>query len=204
VRVGLAAQFFDTPSPTGIANYTLHASGPENGASVVLIRGPFLKSGLDLDAQRVSRGGALGVGLCFHTASNMDIDLAQRSHGNSASLVASWRPSARMEWIAFWGQDTGDEHDVLPTVYVNGKDRPPDFIEQELPTQRWTRWAWHETTAGTILRSSGGGAWSWAGGVFYSQERDPVVFNDIFEDLQPDGLLPRLRQPHGRWTLDCA
>jgi iron complex outermembrane receptor protein len=65
VRVGLAAQFFDTPSPTGIANYTLHASGPANGASVVLVRGPFLTAGLDLEAQRVSRGGAFGVGLCF-------------------------------------------------------------------------------------------------------------------------------------------
>ncbi|HVN99486.1 MAG TPA: hypothetical protein VMT49_05545 [Steroidobacteraceae bacterium] len=186
VRVGLAAQFFDAPSPTGIANYSLHASGPANAASVVLVRGPFLTSGFDLDAQRVSRSGAAGVGLCYHARSNMDIDLAHRSHGSNAGVVARWQPGASMEMISFWGQDSGNEHDLLPTVYVNGRDRPPDFIEQRLPTQRWTTWAWHELTAGTILRSTGSGAWSWAGGVFYSQERDPVVFADLFDDLQPD------------------
>lgn len=183
VRVGLAAQFFDTPSPTGIANYTLHASGPANGASVVLVRGPFLTAGLDLDAQRVSRSGAFGVGLCFHARSNMDIDLAHRSHGINAGAVASWRPTAHLEIISFWGQDSGGEHDELPTVYVNGRDRPPDFIQQDLPTQRWTTWDWHEVTAGSTLRSTGSGPWSWTGGVFLSQERDPVVFNDLFDDL---------------------
>jgi iron complex outermembrane receptor protein len=183
VRVGLAAQFFDTPSPTGIANYTLHAAGPANGASVVLVRGPFLTAGLDLEAQRVSRSGAFGVGLCFHTRSNGDIDLARRSHGINAGVVASWHPTARLEMISFWGQDSGNEHDEIPTVYVNGRDRPPDFMHLRLPTQRWTTWAWHEVTAGTILRSAGSGPWSWAGGVFLSQERNPVVFNDLFDDL---------------------
>jgi iron complex outermembrane receptor protein len=183
VRVGLAAQFFDTPSPTGIANYALHPTGPANGASVALVRGPFLTAGFDVDAQRVSRSGAFSVGLCFRARSNMDIDLAHRSHGNDAGAVASWRPTAGMEMISFWGQDSGNEHDVLPTVYVNGRDRPPDFIQLRLPTQRWATWAWHELTAGTILRSRASGPWSWAGGVFHSQERDPVVFNDLFDDL---------------------
>ena len=186
VRVGLAAQFFDTPSPTGIANYTLHGAGPANGASAALIRGPFLTTGLDLDAQRVSRSGDFGVGLCFHARSNMDIDLAHRSHAKTRGVVTNWRPSARMEWVAFWGDDIGDEHDELPSVYVNGLDLPPSFVTRELPTQRWATWTWHETTAGTILRSTAGGNWSWAGGVFYTHERDPVVFNDLFDDLRAD------------------
>ncbi len=183
VRVGLAAQFFDAPSPTGIASYTLHASGPANGASVELVRGPFLNAGLDVDVQRVSRSGAFGVGLCFHMRSNMDYELAHRSHGSNAGAVGSWRPTPRMELISFWGQDSGDEHDVVPTVYVNGRDRPPDFSGLRLATQRWATWTWHELTAGTILRSTGSGPWSWAGGVFHSQERDPVVFADLFDDL---------------------
>ncbi|MDE2218812.1 MAG: TonB-dependent receptor [Gammaproteobacteria bacterium] len=180
VRVGLAAQFFDTPSPTGIANYTLHAAGPADGASLLLVRGPFLTAGFDVDAQRVSRGGALGIGLCFHARSNMDLDLARRSHGHSAGVVTNWHPTPRMEMIAFWGENSGDEHDVLPTVYVNGVDRPPEFDQLRLPAQRWATWTWHELTAGAILRSTGSGVWSWAGGVFHSQERDPVVFNDLF------------------------
>lgn len=186
VRVGLAAQFFDTPSPTGIANYTLHASGPTNAGSVVLLRGPFLTTGVDLDAQRVSRGGAVGVGLCFQTRGNADIDLARRAHAKTVGAVANWHPSARMELIGFWGEDNGDEHDELPSVFVNGTDRPPAFVTRLLPTQHWATWAWHELTAGTILRSTGSGHWSWASGLFYSQERDPVVFNYLFDDLRAD------------------
>ena len=57
VRVGLAAQFFDTPSPTGIANFSLHATGPKDGASAVLVRGPFLRTVLSRGLQLRHRPG---------------------------------------------------------------------------------------------------------------------------------------------------
>jgi iron complex outermembrane receptor protein len=189
VRVGLAAQFFDTPSPTGIANYSLHASGPANGASVVIARGPFLESRLELDGQRAARSGAASAGLCFHAMSNFDIDLARRSHAFEAGAVGRWRPAAQVEVLSFWGLTQGNEHDELPTVYINGTERPPDFIEARLPTQRWARWRWNETTAGTLARSTGGGAWSWAGGLFLSTEKNPPNYSDLFDQLSADGTM---------------
>jgi iron complex outermembrane receptor protein len=189
VRVGLAAQFFDTPSPTGIANLSLHASGPANGASVVIARGPFLQSRLELDGQRAARSGAASAGLCFHALSNFDTDLAHRSHGFETGAVGQWRPSAQVEVLHFWGLSKGDEHDELPTVYINGTDRPPEFIEARLPTQRWARWHWNEITAGTLARSTGEGAWSWAGGVFLSTERSPPNYSDLFDEFAADGTV---------------
>ena len=189
VRVGLAAQFFDTPSPTGIANFTLHATGPANGASVVATRGPFLLSSVELDAQRVARGGAVGAGLCYHAESNFDIDLARRSHVFEAGAVGHWQPTANVEVIPFWAEMHGREHDELPTVYVNGRDRPPEFMTARLPAQRWARWAWNETTAGVLARSVGVGTWSWAGGVFLSDGEYPVNYNDIYDDLDANGTV---------------
>ncbi|MBS0387226.1 MAG: hypothetical protein JSR15_02005 [Proteobacteria bacterium] len=189
VRVGLAAQFFDTPSPTGIANFTLHPTGPANGASVLVTRGPFLLSALELDGQRVAGSGKGGVGLCYHAQSNFDIDLARRSHLYEVGAVGRWRPSPQLEVIPFWGQVRGREHDVLPTVYINGTDPPPAFIERLLPAQRWARWGWSETTAGALARSVGNDAWSWAGGLFLSDGRYPVNYNDIYDDLRADGTV---------------
>lgn len=191
VRVGLAAQFFDTPSPTGIANFTLHATGPASAASVVIARGPFLQSRLEFDGQRAGRGGAVSGGLCFHAASNFDIDLAHRSHVYETGAVMQWRPNAQVEVIPFWGLMHGDEHDVLPTVYINGHDRPPDFIEARLHTQRWARWRWDEITAGTLARSTRNGPWTWTGGVFLSREIDPANFNDLYDDLDASGTVRR-------------
>ncbi len=41
IKVGLAAQSFEFPAPTGIANYSLRIPGSDNLTSVVLARGPF-------------------------------------------------------------------------------------------------------------------------------------------------------------------
>ena len=189
VRVGLAAQFFDAPSPTGIANFTLHATGPTNGASIVLTRGPFLLNSLDLDAQHSARNGGAGIGVCYHGQSNFDIELAGRSHVYDTGAVGRWQPTAQVEVIPFWGKVHGREYDVLPTVYINGSDRPPEFDVPHLPTQRWAGWGWDETTAGVLVRSIGAGTWSWAGGIFLSDGEYPVNYNDIYEDLDAHGTV---------------
>ena len=183
IRVGLAAQSFDTPSPTGIANYTLHATGPESLASVVLSRGPFLSSAVELDGQRAAPGGSLSASLCFHARQNPDLDFARRSHSNSTGVVVRWRPAAGVEVIPFWGTSRGSEHDELPTVFINGLNRPPAFIQRRLPTQGWTQWHWSELTAGLIVRSAGSGPWAWSGGLFRSTDHSPGNYSDLFIDL---------------------
>lgn len=189
VRVGLSAQFFDTPSPTGIANFTLRTPGTDSGASAVLVRGPFYSTSFELDARHASRDGRFGVGVCTHLQANTDIDLARRSHGRDLAAITRWQASRNTELLAFWALESGNEHDELPSVYANGDSPPPSFVQRHLPSQSWARWAWRELNAGAILRSTGQGAWSWSGGLFRSQSSYPEVTNEIFDDLRADGTM---------------
>jgi iron complex outermembrane recepter protein len=63
VRVGLAAQAYDFPAPTGIANYSLRDAAPDNRLSVVADRGPFDASSVEFDGHYGSAGAPVSVNL---------------------------------------------------------------------------------------------------------------------------------------------
>src|SRR5580693_10160258 len=51
MRVGIAAQSYSFPAPTGIADFTLRTPGDKTLFSAVLSRGPFDSATADLEAQ---------------------------------------------------------------------------------------------------------------------------------------------------------
>src|SRR5258708_1800611 len=51
MRVGIAAQSYPFPSPTGIADYALRTPGDHAALSAVITRGPFEESSLQVDTQ---------------------------------------------------------------------------------------------------------------------------------------------------------
>src|SRR5262249_36113222 len=63
MRVGIAAQSYAFPSPSGIADYTLRAPGDRLLASAVLIRGPLDIASAEIDAQLPVVNDVLSVGL---------------------------------------------------------------------------------------------------------------------------------------------
>jgi len=62
MRVGIAAQSYTFPAPTGIADLSLRTPGDEELISAVLTRGPFDGETADLEAQ-LPLTGTLGVDL---------------------------------------------------------------------------------------------------------------------------------------------
>jgi iron complex outermembrane recepter protein len=186
IRVGLAAQSFDFPAPTGIADYSLNLPASQNLTSVVLSRGPFDATGLELDGHYGRADQALGVSLCFHRHLNSDFDFARQAEQNDTGLIARGQLPGNLELIAFGGTTQGNEHNVLPLVYTPGTDAVPTFRQMRLPSQDWTHWTWHDLTAGAILRTTTAGAWSLAAGIFRSARDNPSNYNDLFLDVAPD------------------
>jgi hypothetical protein len=88
--------------------------------------------------------------------------------------------------IGFGGTTRADEHNELPLVYTEGIEGVPTFNQMRLPTQDWTHWTWHDTTAGAILRTATTGAWSLAAGIFRSIRDNPPNYDDLFLDVTPD------------------
>jgi len=187
IKVGLTAQSFDFPAPTGIADYSLSIPGAGNLTSVVAAVGPFEASSLELDGRYGSSTQPFGVSLCFHRSLNSDFDFAKHTQSNDTGLIVRSGLPKNMELIAFAGTSRGNEHQALPFVYTDGDLGIPTFRQMRLPSQEWTRWTWRDGTAGAILRSSATEHWSFAAGVFRSTVDNPAYnYNDLLLDLAPD------------------
>ena len=191
IRVGLASQSFDFPAPTGIADYSLRLPGSANLTSVVLSRGPFDGMGVEFDGHYGLTNHPLSVSLCFHRHLNSDFDFARTAQLNDTGVILRWQLPGGLDLIAFGGTSEGDEHNELPLVYTEGIEGVPTFRQMSLPTQDWTRWSWHDKTAGAILRTTTGGAWSLAAGVFRSVRNNPSNDNVLFLDVSPDRTATR-------------
>jgi len=78
MRIGVAAQSYPFPSPTGIADYKLRTPGDHATLSAVLTRGPFDESTTQLDGQYPIIKGTLSAGLSVLDYHNFDYQAAQR------------------------------------------------------------------------------------------------------------------------------
>ncbi len=187
IKVGLTAQSFDFPAPTGIANYSLSIAGGGNLTSVVAAVGPFKASSLELDGHYGGGEQPVSVSLCFRRVLNSDFDFAKQSQSNDTGLILRGELPNNLEMIGFVGTSQGNEHNALPFVYTDGELGVPTFRQMDLPSQDWTHWTWRDLTAGAILRTLSSEHWSFAAGIFRSSvDNPPYNYSDLFLNLTPD------------------
>src|SRR6266403_1109155 len=154
IRVGIAAQSYSFPSPTGIVDYKLRTPGDAALFSVVLTRGPLNMNTAEIDAQYPLVKDVLGAAVSVAHWNDFDYNYARTSGNLGFSLV-------------------------LPTVFANGLNPLPMFNEQQLPAQDWTSWGWNQLTAGVVAKSALGSSWRLAAGVFRSLSQYSQNFNDL-------------------------
>ena len=178
IRVGIAAQSYSFPSPTGIVDYKLRIPGDQELLSVLATHGPLNMATAEIDTQ-YPVADALSVGLNIAQWNNFDYNYARTSASHAFSLILRIRPSAGSEIVPFVGYTHNGEHHELPSVYANGLDSVPVFNEQQLTAQDWTSWGWNQLTAGVIGRSTLDSSWQVAAGVFRSLAQNSQNFNDL-------------------------
>jgi iron complex outermembrane recepter protein len=188
VRVGIAAQTYAFPSPTGIADYKLRSPGDTALVSGVLIRGPLSWASLEVDSQYPLIQNVLSAGLNVATFQNFDYSYARRSVGQAISLILRFRPTSGAEILPFFGYVHNNEHQELPYVYAGGVDPLPIFDQQKLAAQNWSSWGWDQTTAGIIGRVALSSPWSLKVGLFRSMANNVQNFNDLLLGVTRTGI----------------
>ncbi len=188
VRVGLTAQGYPFPAPTGVADFSLRLPGSEAVASTVLGIGPFGGPRLEVDAQlplTATLGVAAGVGV------NRE---AQYYGGHKRVLTAAaavrWRPAEKLEVIPFWSmQDTsGDEGQ--PIVFTAGAYLPPPIERRRYFGPEWAQNESRGFNYG-LLSTFASGDWTLRGGAFRSVSHQLRNFNVLFLNTSPDGEADR-------------
>jgi iron complex outermembrane receptor protein len=179
IRVGIAAQSYSFPSPTGIVDYKLRTPGDAPLFSVLLTHGPLNTSTAEIDAQYPLVRDVLAVAASVAHWNNFDYNYARTSENLGFSLLLRIRPDERLEILPFVGYVHNGEHQLLPIVFANGLNPLPLFNEQQLLAQDWTSYGWNQLTAGIVAKSAFGSSWRLATGVFRSLGQNSQNFNDL-------------------------
>jgi iron complex outermembrane receptor protein len=188
IRVGIAAQSYSFPSPTGIVDYKLRIPGDTALVSVLLTRGPLNMLTTEVDAQYPLVEDVLSAGISVARWKNFDYNYARTSESQAFSLLLRIRPNAESEIVPFVGYTHNGEHQELPSVYANGLNPLPSFDEQRLVAQDWTSWGWNQLTAGVVGSSALGNRWRLTAGVFRSLAQNSQNFNDLLLDPTAGGV----------------
>jgi iron complex outermembrane receptor protein len=186
IRVGLTAQGYPFPAPTGIVDYRLRKVGDRRLVSVVAGSFAYGAPSIEVDAQLPIAGKRLGVAFGASYAHEEYFDGADAGYFRAA-IVPRWRPSDNVEIIPFWSTTIGRDEEVAPTIVSGGAFVPPEAPRRHYFGQEWAAKDSRSTNAGVIAKARIGTNWAIAGGVFRSIFLNEENFAQNFLGTTPDG-----------------
>lgn len=185
VHVGIAAQGYLFPAPTGVVNYLLRVPGNETVVSELIGDASYGVAYSETDAQLAIVPDVLSMGGGFGITRNAGYSYAPWSYESSAGWLARWQPSDALTVTPFWGMINHREFGERPNVLIDDSGYPK-FRADRLPAPPWARWGFLLQTFGLTTRYAFGDSWQLAAGVFRSLYYAPGNDNPLLVDT--DGL----------------
>ena len=185
IRVGIAAQSYPFPSPTGIVDYSLRRAGGTSLVSPVFIYGPYATKALELDAQVpiVPRRLSLAAGTSiYHERSAW----GNANESVSVALMPEWTPDDRTELRPFFSVMHLRDDEPQNLMFTADGGTPPVVHRTRYFGQPWATADLSSYTYG-VLGQTRRGAWTTRLGLFQSIYAPERRFADLVTDIQPDG-----------------
>lgn len=186
IHVGLAAQGYPFPAPTGIVDYRLHKVEDASVVSVAAGIDPYAAPSLEVDAKipLIPERFGLAAGVSYAHEEYYD---GADAYYLRAAFIPRWRVTETFEVIPFWGLTRGRDEEVAPTIVTAGAFAPPEIERRRYFGQSWAQNESDSTTYGFLTKARIGESWALAGGVFRSVQEDMRSFADIYAQTQRDG-----------------
>ncbi len=197
VRVGLSAQGYPFPAPTGIVELSLRPAGTEPALSGVLYGGIAGQNGFDLDGQLpISNTLSLAGGIAF----NRYIDFPGGDYGDylDIGIAPAWRPREGTEVRAYYGVQFGPTDRSTPFTFVAGSELPPE-LPNHFQGQKWAGWKNRFDTTGLFGHTTFGN-WRLSGGLFHHVIDSKRSYNTLFVNAQSNGSAHYIVNIHPRRT----
>ncbi|AEG47850.1 TonB-dependent receptor [Sphingobium chlorophenolicum L-1] len=187
IRVGLSAQGYPFPAPTGIVDYRLRGVGERRLVSVVAGSLAYGAPSIEVDAQLPIDGRRLGVALSASYAHEEYYD-GSDAHYSRFAVIPRWRPSDGVEVIPFWSMSVGRDEQVAPTIIAAGAFEPTQAPRRRYFGQEWAIRDSRSINAGAIVKARIGESWAVSGGVFRSSAENEQNFAELFVGTTRDGI----------------
>lgn len=185
MRVGLTAQSYPFPAPTGIADFTLRKPGGAAVLSTAVTANTFGGLRVEVDGQ-APISGTLSV------AGGASYDLDQLAHGGSrtilsAAVIPRWQPSDKIDIIGFWSINDNQGFDAQPVIFTGGPFLPPRIERRRRFSASWAASDIRYVNYG-LLATVRSGAWTFRGGLFRSLTDSPLTMLDISLNTDRQGV----------------
>jgi iron complex outermembrane recepter protein len=178
VYVGIAAQGYVFPAPTGVVDYQLRTPGDEAVVSTLNGYSTYGESYDETDFavplldDRLSVGGGIGY------THNATYDIAGSTDEWTSGFIARWQPTDSLVIKPFWGMTHHVEYGEKPFVFI-GDSGVPRFRSINLSPQPWAGFSFVGQDFGTTGRLSFGDGWLIAAGIFRSLAYEPVTYSPL-------------------------
>ena len=185
IRVGLTAQGYPFPAPTGIADYTLRKPGKEAVAGTVLRIGPFGARSLEVDAQLPIAGDRFGIagGAAIYRDNQ---HYGATPHYFSTALIPVWRPAPGVEIVPFWSRMQFRSEEPQTLIFTAGDFLPPRIKRGPYLGQRWEKNHGANSNYGLLATAPIAG-FEVRAGIFRSIADQDLAFADLLTGVERDG-----------------
>ena len=182
VHVGIAAQGYLFPAPTGVVDYQLRAPGNETLVSGLIGTASDGVAYEETDAQIGLLPDVFGMGFGIGAARNSAFDYGAHNTEFDAGWIARWRPSDSLVITPFWGLKNMKMRDNRLDVFI-GDSGYPSYRSDHLPSVPWARFGFLAQSFGATARYAFGESWQLAAGLFrsisYSPANDDPELNNV-------------------------
>jgi iron complex outermembrane receptor protein len=185
IRVGLTAQGYPFPAPTGIADFSLRTSGNEAVLSPALYFGPNRTAAVDLDAQIPVLPDRLSVAAGISYRYGEDF-IGEDARAFGAGGVLRWRPTDRLEVKPFYGRLQVDDDRDIPSIFTAGPYLPPK-VERRYFGLDWAHNEIERQFFGGVGSARLSDNWQVRAGLFRSENHGELSQTQLYRSVQPDG-----------------
>lgn len=187
IRVGLSAQGYPFPAPTGIVDYSLYKNFGDLGGRIRLEYGQY-GSPITLIDGRLPLGQDAGVTFSINLREQERHEGGRAQNTGFGGTVAV-RPWEGAQIIAFASEFRFWEDPAAPVVFPDGDFLPPEYRRGELLSQPWALRENINQLFGVVAQLPFG-EWQVDAGLFQSGRDIPETYSDLFTRLRADGTTP--------------
>ncbi len=187
IRVGLSAQSYPFPAPTGIADIRLRLPGQMLVRSFSAHAGPYTSFGGQADIDIPRGNGKIGAVMSV-AAAQKDMDFHSIFYYVDVAGTLYWTPNDTTEIITFANRTHAFDGEGPPPIFTAGEFLPPKIDRSFLAGPEFKQHRERiQNNEGVIVRSVAVENWVLQAGVFRSTNLLNGDFSILYRDTQPDG-----------------
>jgi iron complex outermembrane receptor protein len=195
VHVGISAQGFPFPAPTGVVNMHLRTPGDVPVGGVLLGVASYDQAYGEFDFQAPLIDDVFSVGGGLGYSRNNSFSIADHTDEWNVGGITRWQPIEAVAITSFFGKTHHDEYGEKAHIFI-GDSGWPRYRSVDLMVQPWANYRFDTTTAGTTARYAFAEGWRLDGGVFYSELESPLNVDPFLSNVNSRG--------EGRYSINAA